>query len=178
MNKVQTRLNTLKGEISPVFSPLPLAPFLDQTLRVLSKKLPRLNVALTCPEAMTIRSDPDFLTKILENLLLNAVEAGIAGGEIKVQIRVAAASAQEIEITLTDNGPGIPSELLPDRLFEPFATSKERGSGIGLWQVKRMVESLGGVITAANNDHEGGGCFRLCLPRTTANHQKVIWPPA
>jgi putative PEP-CTERM system histidine kinase len=166
MNKVRTRLKTLKGEIVPVLEPLALAPFLNEAIRKLSKKLPRLAAALACPDAMTIQTDPDFLTQILENLLLNALEAGgtISDELIKVKIYVAPRAPHEIEISITDNGPGIPSELLPDRLFEPFATTKERGSGIGLWQVKQMVELLGGTITASNAGSEGGGCFQLYLP--------------
>jgi putative PEP-CTERM system histidine kinase len=164
MDKVQTRLSTLKGEIAPVLGPLALGPFLDETIRKLSKKLPQLSVALAWPEPVTIRSDPEFLTQILENLLLNALEAGSPSGDAKVKITVALACPGEVDLTLTDNGPGIPPELLPDRLFEPFITTREKGSGIGLWQVKRLVEGLGGVITAANTGPDGGGCFRLRLP--------------
>ncbi len=168
MNKVQTRLNTLKGEIVPVLAPLALAPFLDEAIRKLSKKLPRLGAALDCPDAMTIQTDPDFLTQILENLLLNALEAGGTNGDLKVKITVVQTSEREIEITLVDNGPGILEELLPDRLFEPFTTAKQKGSGIGLWQVKRMVESLGGTIAADNSAPGGGGCFRLHLPAASS----------
>ncbi|MBI5551636.1 MAG: PEP-CTERM system histidine kinase PrsK [Desulfobacterales bacterium] len=170
MNKVQARLNTLKGEIVPVLGPLALAPFLDATIRNLAKKLPRLSIALVCPVTITIQTDPDFLTQILENLLLNSLEAGSGGNGIKVKICVTPQSPQDIEISITDNGPGIPSELLPDRLFEPFATTKERGSGIGLWQVKQLVEILGGTVTAGNPGPKGGGCFQLRLP--LARHSK------
>jgi putative PEP-CTERM system histidine kinase len=164
MNKVQIRLKTLKGELVPVLSPLDLGLFLKETIWKLSKKLPQLRVAFACPDRMTIQTDPDFLTQIIENLLLNALEARGNGGDVTVKIAVTQVSPQEIEITLSDNGPGIPPMLLLDRLFEPFATTKEKGSGIGLWQVKCLVESLGGAITAGNIDVEGGACFRLRLP--------------
>ncbi|MBW2740132.1 MAG: ATP-binding protein, partial [Deltaproteobacteria bacterium] len=62
-----------------------------------------------------------------------------------------------------DNGPGIAEELLPDVLFEPFKTSKDGGSGIGLWQVKRMAASLGGSVSAENR-LEGGARFVIRLP--------------
>ena len=68
-----------------------------------------------------------------------------------------------VQLEITDGGPGIPEELLPDRLFVPFKTTKPNGSGIGLWQVKRLVESLGGTIEAGNV--EGGGAkFVVRLP--------------
>ncbi len=66
-------------------------------------------------------------------------------------------------VTIIDNGPGIAEELLPDVLFEPFKTSKNGGSGIGLWQVKRVAESLGGSVSA-ENVAEGGARFVVRLP--------------
>ncbi len=167
MNKVQTRLKALKGEIVPVLGPLALTAFMETALRRLSKKMPRLHATLHCPQPVTIRSDPELLTQILENLLLNAVEAGNRVDDIKVQIDVQPISQDEVEIILTDNGPGIPLELLPDRLFEPFATSKEHGSGIGLWQVQRLVACLGGTITANNLGPEGCARFHMRLPLFT-----------
>ena len=64
---------------------------------------------------------------------------------------------------IIDNGPGIAEELLPDVLFEPFKTSKDGGSGIGLWQVKRMAVRLGGSVSAENR-LEGGARFVIRLP--------------
>lgn len=109
-----------------------------------------------------VRSDPELLFSILENLLLNAFEAG--GEGTAVQIRSGKApGGQEVLVEVEDNGPGIATELLPDALFEPFKTTRERGSGIGLWQVKRIVTGLGGTITAENR--KGGGArFVLRLP--------------
>jgi signal transduction histidine kinase len=69
-------------------------------------------------------------------------------------------------IEIIDNGPGIPKELLPDALFEPFKTSKPKGSGIGLWQVRRLVTSLRGSISA-ENIAEGGARFVVRLPLST-----------
>ncbi len=63
--------------------------------------------------------------------------------------------ARQAVVEIIDNGPGIATELLPDILFEPFKTRKEGGSGIGLWQVKRVVTSLGGTISA-DNKLDGG----------------------
>ena len=68
-------------------------------------------------------------------------------------------------VEVADNGPGILAELLPEVLFEPFKTSREGGTGIGLWQVKRMVASLKGSIMAANVE-SGGARFVLRLPLT------------
>ena len=93
--------------------------------------------------------------------MLNALESG--GPGTLVQVRVSNADHQDDRTGNNDNGPGIPAELLPDRLFEPFKTTKPNGSGIGLWQVKKLVESLGGDIEAENVE-SGGARFVVCLP--------------
>ncbi len=167
MDKVQARLKTLKGKLVPVKADVALEPFLYATIRKISQKLPSLRIVLSCAQPVTIYSDPDILTQILENLLLNAIEAGNGLGDIRIQLDVVLPSEHDVEIILTDNGPGIPLEMLPDRLFEPFATTKERGSGIGLWQVKRMVESLSGTIMASNLGPDGCARFKLHLPLET-----------
>ena len=97
--------------------------------------------------------------------MLNALESG--GPGTLVQVSVSNTTHQTIELEIIDNGPGIAAELLPDRLFGPFKTTKTNGSGIGLWQVKKLVESLGGTIEAENV--EGGGArfiVRLAKPLT------------
>ena len=103
-----------------------------------------------------------LLTTILENLLLNAFEAG--GEGTAVRIRTARDDiGRKAVVEIIDNGPGIAQELLPDALFEPFKTSKDGGSGIGLWQVKRVIDCLGGSVSAENSP-EGGARFVVKLP--------------
>jgi len=109
---------------------------------------------------LRLESDPELIFSILENLLLNAFEVGGEGTVVRVKAWKGEESGEAV-IEVTDNGPGIPAELLPGVLFEPFKTSREGGSG--LWQMKSMVESLGGDITAANVE-EDGACFVVRLP--------------
>jgi putative PEP-CTERM system histidine kinase len=161
MGKVQTGLKTLKGEITPTLKDKDLEAVLSQNLGQLKKRLLSLEIALHCEARITIETDPDLLRTILENLLLNAFEAG--GNGTKVNIRCYQNSHEKAMLEISDNGPGLPSELLPDAVFEPFKTTKTKGSGIGLWQVKRIVASLNGTITAANCK-SGGARFCVGLP--------------
>jgi len=67
-----------------------------------------------------------------------------------------------VELTVADNGPGLP-EGFGDRWFEPYTSSKERGTGLGLAVVKKIVEEHGGSIRAENRP-AGGAMFTVRLP--------------
>ncbi|MFO7838321.1 MAG: PEP-CTERM system histidine kinase PrsK [Desulfosalsimonadaceae bacterium] len=163
--KVQERLNTLRGNIEPAIKALDARQFLHNACTGMSRKLPLIEIDFVCPADQSIHTDPSLLAVILENLLLNAMEAGSRKTDpVRVQIRLSMIENDGFQVECTDNGPGIPPDLLPDHLFEPFITAKPRGSGIGLWQVKSLVESLGGKITAQNIESGGGARFLLKFP--------------
>lgn len=162
MTKVQTRLNTFKGEITPVWKAADPHDLLEGCCRNLGRKLPSLEIKTVIDARQSkIHTDPDFFAIIVENLLLNAFEAGGAG--TRVTLRLQQNGNRQFRMECTDNGPGIPPEMLPDQLFEPFSTAKPKGSGIGLWQVKRLAESLNGRIRAEKSEN-GGARFLLTLP--------------
>ena len=162
MAKVQVRLNALKGEMLPDRKALDAVHLLKSCCDDLAKKLPELQIEVQSQfEHFQTSMDPEFFYSILENLLLNSLEAGGKGA--RVLVRLAESKVGELQVEVTDNGPGIPLDLLPDRLFEPFKTSREKGSGIGLWQVRQFVESLGGSIEARNLDGQGAQ-FIIRLP--------------
>ena len=163
MGKVQQRLDLLKAEITPVWSDLALKPFLEERCRVLRRKLPGLAIELDCPADLHLTTDPTLLARILENLLLNAFEAGGAPPAAKIVVSLDPPARQAV-IHVTDNGPGIAPELLPDALFEPLKTTKPHGSGIGLWQARQLTQSLNGSLRAENAATGGGAAFVLRLP--------------
>ena len=165
MAKVQDRLRTLKGESTPIWEELELCRFLKDRCQQLGKKLGTLKIGLDCQGKVQVHTDPELLFSILENLLLNVLEAGGDGMEVQIRTNKDDDHEQAI-IEIIDNGPGIPEELLPNVLFEPFKTSKLKGSGIGLWQVRRLVASLKGSISAENVP-EGGARFVVRLPLST-----------
>ena len=99
----------------------------------------------------------------MENLVLNAMEAGGKGTEVRINAFYNENQRQAV-IEVTDNGPGIPQHILPDALFEPYKTTKPGGSGIGLWQVRRLMNSLNGTVSAENVS-DNGARFVLKLPR-------------
>jgi signal transduction histidine kinase len=116
--------------------------------------------------------NPDRLVQVFVNLLRNALNATeTPHGQIVVRSRRAERSGQPgIAVTVEDNGPGIPADLLPE-IFEAFVTTRldARGTGLGLTVAEGIVTQHGGTI-AASNRPEGGACLEVWLPadRTVA----------
>jgi len=165
MGRVEQRLGTLKDEVTPLRQDLELGPFLEDCSRRLKAKLPLTEISIEYRDEIRVSTDPELLLSILENLLLNAFEAQGEGTLVEISIERDDDSRQAV-IEIVDNGPGIAEELLPDLLFEPFKTTKNAGSGIGLWHVKRLVTALGGSVSAENRT-EGGARFVIRLPLIT-----------
>jgi signal transduction histidine kinase len=112
-----------------------------------------------------VLADAGQLGTVLVNLLLNALDATPSGGRIAVEVGHAPDGA--VQATVRDTGPGVPAEIA-DRLFEPFATTKPTGTGLGLNISRRVAEAHGGRLEAANGS-EGGACFTLTLPAAPEN---------
>jgi len=91
--------------------------------------------------------DERLLTQVLINLLNNSIEALKATESRKIEIKVADSSDGGIKITITDNGPGISTDDL-EKIFIPFYTTKENGSGIGLSLARQIMRLHKGTITA------------------------------
>jgi len=151
---------------------LELGPFLKDFGRGLEKKLSSMEITIDCKDEIRINTDPKLLSSILENLLLNAFEAQGEGALVRIRAGRDDDSGQAV-IEIMDNGPGISEELLPDLLFDPFKTTKDWGSGIGLWQAKRLVTALAGSILAGNRP-EGGARFVVPLPLRSADPAKEL----
>ena len=105
-----------------------------------------------------LRHDAEALTRVLGNLFRNAVEAAPAA----VLEVTATAHAGRLELIVQDDGPGVPTELA-DRVFEPFVSTKERGTGLGLPLCMRVLACLGGDLQLLNPG-ESGARFRVRLP--------------
>lgn len=103
------------------------------------------------PEIPIILCGEDQLKQVFINILKNAMEAMPAGGEIVISMRL---ESDKLLIRFVDQGSGIPPERIP-RLGEPFYTTKEKGTGLGLMISYRIVEAHKGTITI--NSIEGQG---------------------
>lgn len=147
-------------------APLALGAVLETAVRLarVQARFRHVEVELRLPSSLPpVLADAHQLGQVLLNLLLNAGDA--MRGEGRVVLSAASCSGEwAVELSVADAGPGIAPEHLP-RLFEPFFTTKEpgEGTGLGLAISHRIVESLGGALSAGNGA-TGGAVFTLRLP--------------
>ena len=143
----------------PVDLPELLARVLDLTSGQM--RVSRVEASLKCSADLPYPlGDAHQLQHLFVNLALNAVQAmERTGGRLRIEARRA---EDEVEVRITDDGPGIP-ESVAARLFQPFASSRAQGFGLGLFSAKRIVEAHGGTIAALANP-EGGTTFLVTLP--------------
>lgn len=126
------------------------------------------------PSLPPVLANRDQLVQVVLNLVKNAVEAigNIGDGTItlttayRTGVRVLFQGTNErvslpIELSVQDNGPGIPEDLLPD-LFDPFITTKAQGSGLGLALVTKIISEHGGIVEC--DPTPGKTTFKLLLP--------------
>ena len=98
-----------------------------------------------------IRADRRQIEEIFFNLIVNACQAMKDGGKLTVQAEQRNGSVQ---VEIQDDGPGIPSEQI-SKIFEPFYTTKESGTGLGLYVTKQLVERNGGHIFLQSKLNQG-----------------------
>jgi two-component system sensor histidine kinase HydH len=101
----------------------------------------QVDVAADMP---SFRLDPNQATQALLNLMLNAIMALDTGGTIAIHA-TACHAGQAVCIQVEDNGPGIAADL-QDRIFEPFYTTRQQGTGLGLAMVRKIAEQHAGEI--------------------------------
>ena len=119
-----------------------------------------IRLRLDCAVSTTVAADREALRRAILNLVLNALDAMPAGGELAI---TAVECRDAVELEIADSGPGLSDEARR-RAFEPFFTTKASGIGLGLAIVYRLVESHGGDVIACNCP-EGGAAFTIRLPR-------------
>jgi len=118
-----------------------------------------VTVACATGEPVPVRGDQVLLARAAHNLVLNACEASSAGATVEIAARREHGRAV---LEVLDRGPGLPAGLA-DRLFEPYVSTKRRGSGLGLSLVRDIARQHGGTVSLENRK-DGGACARLVLP--------------
>jgi len=145
--------------------PVVVRTLLQQTVEFVSPRARQLGIEIRCEcpdQIWEAETDAGQLRQVFLNLLLNALDASPTG--TCVTVRMFRPSAQWLSIEIADQGPGLPAEL-GERIFEPFVTTKDGGTGLGLPICRRIMVEHGGDITAENRE-TGGAVLTVRLPLT------------
>ena len=135
-----------------------LSDFVERTcLTLLEKNSRGIDLELMIQPDIIEEVDPEAWTSILNNLVENALKYSDSGSTIKVHL---VKENQELQLLVTDQGPGVPTDER-DKIFEKFYrignenTRKEKGTGLGLFIAKYLVEQSGGEISVKKNSPKG-----------------------
>jgi signal transduction histidine kinase len=119
-----------------------------------------IDVDIDVPPNTLLTADRELFRRALVNLVLNAIDAMPDGGSLVI---TSYDQARGFELEVADSGPGLSDEA-KRRAFEPFYSTKQNGTGLGLAFVHHVAEAHGGTVTAANCP-EGGAAFTIKIPR-------------
>jgi PAS domain S-box-containing protein len=142
-----------------------LNELLLSSIELLEMKLEAENIILKTdldPNTPLMHIDGQLLVQAVLNLLINAVEASTAGKKIHLRSQYDRELGEMVEIMVSDEGPGIPENIIAE-IFKPFFTTKVRGTGLGLNNVKRIAEAHMGRVEVRNT-FPYGTCFTILLP--------------
>ncbi|MEK7833817.1 MAG: HAMP domain-containing sensor histidine kinase [Acidobacteriota bacterium] len=126
--------------------------------QISTQLMPELNANVDCKA----------IERVIENLVINALEAMPNGGSLRVATRLDNGNAI---VAVADSGKGMTDDFVRERLFHPFATTKKKGIGLGLYSCRDIVEQHGGRIDVSSKVDVGTE-FRIVLPQQT-EEQKV-----
>ena len=161
MSTVQRMLDFYRpGAVLP--TDVDLRELLQYVLNLMSKQLEKqgIRVQQEIPENLpVVTAVGSQIQQVLINLILNSFDAMPDGGDLQIKARVA---KKGIEILLQDSGPGIPDDRRR-HIFEPFFSTKDGGTGLGLTVSYNIITAHGGTLELASNNGPGA-CFRIYLP--------------
>ncbi|GAB4578535.1 MAG: hypothetical protein Fur0022_12700 [Anaerolineales bacterium] len=138
---------------------------LETVLLLIDKQLQKQNIQVkkrfgqNLPNVLVARNQ---IQQVFLNIILNAMEVMLDGGKIEIQSRP---NGDQVEIFFTDSGPGIPEEHR-SQIFEPFMSTKNQGTGLGLSVSYNIMEAHGGKLELMpmGRKQKRGACFRVTLP--------------
>jgi len=160
------RLDKLLAAMLAMTQPLTLSPqrvniagWLEERVQVLHEAARKQGVKLVTHTSVTEWTfDPLHFARAVENLLWNSLQHSVEGGTIQIDV---SATADTLSLRVSDNGSGVAPEMR-EHLFEPFASGRADGAGLGLALVREIAAAHGGDVLCLDIEH--GACFELRLP--------------
>ena len=152
---------TLRGELVMKKKEVSLYEIINEVLTQLKERLKKFEVIFDVDKSIQIEVDPYYFHKVIFNLIVNALEAMKDEGTLTIKAELS--GKEKVILSIQDTGCGMSGDFLENKLFKPFASTKKKGLGIGLYQSKMIIENLGGTISAESKENEGT-IFRIILP--------------
>jgi putative PEP-CTERM system histidine kinase len=143
--------------------PLRLDQLLERMVRARAGLAPRPRLAGAAP-GLSVLADRDSLERVLGHLLQNAVEATAPDGSVTLRLL---RQGEAAVLELRDSGAGMSAEFIRERLFRPFDSTKASGMGVGAFESREYIRSLGGQLEVHSRPG-GGTTFRIILPLASA----------
>ncbi len=173
--KLTNQLLTFSKGGKPTIKPTDLQPVIDNAVRFsLSGSSSRCQI-VDSENIWQVEADEGQITQVIQNIILNAAQAMPGGGQVRITTRnlqVSDPSIPEglsagryVEIEIRDQGSGIHEDVLA-RIFDPYFTTKDKGSGLGLATSYSIVKNHGGLIRVASSPG-AGSIFTVYLPAAT-----------
>ena len=153
---------TLSGEYK-MAQPTDIIPMLKRALAITAGPVSETHkIEAELPPSLFAVVDGERIEKVIENLVLNALEA-MTGKNGTLTIKAGKTDDQKVFFCVTDTGTGMTPDFIEKRLYHPFATTKKKGVGLGLYTCREVVRANGGSIKV--DSREGAGTtFRVVLP--------------
>jgi len=175
INNVVTNLLSFARPVHPEPESTNIPALLHHTIRLVQEdaNLRKVSIQLDVPQDKDLDNvmiDGSQMTQVILNLVLNALQAVDIGGRIWIAARKP--DADSLELSVEDDGPGIPADKVK-RIFDPFFTTKEKGTGLGMAIVQMIVENHGGEIQVVSPvPGKTHGCrIVLRLPAAVGAHE-------
>jgi two-component system, NtrC family, sensor histidine kinase HydH len=126
---------------------------IEHTISIISQEAAQISVSISneCPEGLKVSGNRDRLCQVLLNLAINALQAMPSGGLLRFSVEK---KRRSLKIVLSDSGQGISNEDMT-RIFEPFFSTKARGTGLGLALCKKIIEEHNGTISIESTVGKG-----------------------
>ena len=155
LNRVLTEFLDFARPQIPNFTDCNIKEVLEKAVNYLRPEFEKHNIRVVkqYQDSPIIKADPDLLYRASLNVLINAIQAMPEGGRLLIKNQFDGEN-RHVYIEFLDSGPGIPEGILK-KVFNPFFTTKEKGSGLGLCIVKSIIESHGGEIRIESKEGEG-----------------------
>jgi len=185
MKSLISKISSLPGKLEPKRSMVQLNDMIKKVIgEARINEIDSIKLNNNFQQLPLLSVDADQIQKVIENLVINALEALPQGGSLKISTRLvqnhrnghggngkATSEYNFAEIDITDTGSGMSDEFIQNYLFKPFQTTKKKGLGIGLYQCKEIITAHGGTIEVISKEKKGTS-FKVLLPTTNGHPSK------